>query len=63
MQGAYPYYGPTSVLDFISEHRLDGEYVLIGEDGDHFLKYSKWNMTQLVSGKFNVNNHAHVMRY
>lgn len=62
MKGEFPYYGPTSVLDHISEYRVDGEYVLIGEDGDHFLKYSDWNMTQFVEGKFNVNNHAHILK-
>jgi type I restriction enzyme, S subunit len=62
MQGLYPYYGPTSVFDHINEYRVDGEYVLIGEDGDHFLKYSDWSMTQYVTGKFNVNNHAHIIK-
>jgi len=61
-KGNYPYYGPTSVIDYISEYRVDGEYVLIGEDGDHFLKYHDWNMTQYVNGKFNVNNHAHLLK-
>ena len=62
MQGKYPYWGPTSILDHINEYRLDGEYALIGEDGDHFLKYLSWDMTHLLSGKFNVNNHAHVIK-
>ena len=62
MQGEYPYYGPTGVLDYLNEYRLDGTYTLIGEDGDHFLKYWDWPMTQLVSGRFNVNNHAHVVQ-
>jgi type I restriction enzyme M protein len=62
MKGAYPYYGPTGILDYINEYRLDGKYVLIGEDGDHFLKHHIWDMTFLVSGKFNVNNHAHVLQ-
>ena len=62
MKGAYPYYGPTGIIDYINEYRLEGKYVLIGEDGDHFLKYNDWSMTQLVVGKFNVNNHAHVIR-
>ncbi len=35
--------------------------MLIGEDGDHFLKYDRWNMTQITKGRFNVNNHAHVL--
>ena len=61
MQGDYPYYGATGQLDSLAEYRLDGRYALIGEDGDHFLKYSQQSMTQLVSGQFNVNNHAHVI--
>ena len=61
MSGKYPYYGPTGILDHISEYRLEGQYVLIGEDGDHFLKWASWSMTQLTSGQFNVNNHAHIL--
>lgn len=59
--GPYPYYGPTGILDHIDEFRIDGTYVLLGEDGDHFLKWQSWSMTQLASGRFNVNNHAHVL--
>ena len=61
MPGKYPYYGPTGILDHISEYRMEGQYVLIGEDGDHFLKWASWSMTQLTSGQFNVNNHAHIL--
>ncbi len=62
MQGEYPYYGPTKIQDHIDEYRVDGEYALIGEDGDHFLKWEKTPMTQYAKGKFNVNNHAHVLK-
>jgi type I restriction enzyme S subunit len=62
MQGSYPYYGPTGIVDHINEYQIEGKYVLIGEDGDHFLKYQTWSMTQLVEGRFNVNNHAHVLQ-
>lgn len=62
MQGAYPYYGPTKIQDYINEYRVDGEYALIGEDGDHFLKWKEMPMTQLTQGKFNVNNHAHLIK-
>ena len=61
MQGPYPYYGPTGQLDAISDYRLDGTFALIGEDGDHFLEVEDKPQTILVSGKFNVNNHAHVI--
>lgn len=59
--GPYPYYGPTGVQGWINEFRVNGTYALIGEDGDHFLKWATQPMTLLVSGKFNVNNHAHLI--
>jgi len=61
MSGIYPYYGPTGVLGRISEYRLDGTFALIGEDGDHFLDVINKPQTILVTGQFNVNNHAHVI--
>lgn len=60
--GPYPYYGPTKVQGYIANYQQDGDYALIGEDGDHFLKYKSIPMTQLVSGKCTVNNHAHVIQ-
>lgn len=62
IKGEYPYYGPTKIQDYINEYRLDGKYALIGEDGDHFLKWKELPMTLLVEGKFNVNNHAHIIQ-
>jgi type I restriction enzyme S subunit len=62
MVGSYPYYGPTSVQGWINEYRVEGEHALIGEDGDHFLKWRDQAMTLLVTGKFNVNNHAHIVK-
>jgi len=62
MQGEYPYYGPTKIQDYINEYRLEGKYALIGEDGDHFLKWKELPMTLLVEGRFNVNNHAHIVQ-
>ncbi|WP_076782528.1 restriction endonuclease subunit S [Balneola sp. EhC07] len=62
MQGKYPYYGPTGIQDYIDEYRVEGKHALIGEDGDHFLKWDSMSMTLLVEGKFNVNNHAHIVK-
>ncbi|MFM5755789.1 restriction endonuclease subunit S [Aeromonas veronii] len=59
--GIYPYYGPTKIQGYISTFEQDGSYALIGEDGDHFLKYESQPMTQLVDGKCTVNNHAHII--
>ena len=60
-QGLYPYYGPTKIQDYIDTYEQDGSFALIGEDGDHFLKYRSQAMTQLVDGKCTVNNHAHII--
>jgi type I restriction enzyme S subunit len=62
MVGKYPYYGPTNVQGYINEYRVEGEFALIGEDGDHFLKWQNQPMTLLIKGRFNVNNHAHLVR-
>lgn len=62
IKGNFPYYGPTKIQDYINCYKYDGTYALIAEDGDHFLKYRDLSMTQLVSGKFNVNNHAHIIK-
>lgn len=62
IQGEYPYYGPTKAQGYISSYEQDGKFALIGEDGDHFLKYQNISMTQLISGKCTVNNHAHVVQ-
>ena len=61
LKGPYPYFGPTGVLDYIDHYRIDEEFAVIGEDGDHFLKYRDKPMTLHFSGKANVNNHAHVV--
>lgn len=60
--GPYPYYGPTQAQGYISTYESEGPAVLIGEDGDHFLKYKDREMTMYVDGKYTVNNHAHVLR-
>lgn len=62
IKGKYPYYGPTKIQDYINDYRVNGKYSLIGEDGDHFLKWRDLPMTLLVEGKFNVNNHAHLVK-
>lgn len=61
MKGDYPYYGPTGILGYINECRVEGDFALIGEDGDHFLDIDRKPQTLRVSGKFNVNNHAHIV--
>ena len=60
-QGKYRYYGAQGVIDWVDDYIFDGTYLLIAEDGEN-LKSKKSNIAQLVSGKFWVNNHAHVIQ-
>jgi type I restriction enzyme, S subunit len=52
----------TGIIDRISVFKVEGEFVLIGEDGDHFLKWKSQEQTTLTSGCFNVSNHAHIVK-
>ena len=61
MQGKYPYYGAAKVLDYINDYLFHGRYLLIGEDGSVVTEDGK-PMLQLVTGKFWVNNHTHVVQ-
>lgn len=57
----YPYYGAASIMDYINEYIFDGEYILLGEDGSVRTKEG-YPVLQYVTGKFWVNNHAHVIK-
>lgn len=59
--GPYPYYGATGQVGWIDGYLMDGEYVLLGEDGVAFLDPMK-PKAYMVRGKAWVNNHAHVLR-
>ena len=60
-QGIYPYYGATSIMDYVDDYLFDGIYLLLGEDGT--VADSKgYPILQYVDGKFWVNNHAHIIR-
>ncbi|MBW1617051.1 MAG: N-6 DNA methylase [Deltaproteobacteria bacterium] len=59
-KGEYPYYGATGILDYVESYLFDEKLVLIGEDG------AKWGVGDetafIATGKYWVNNHAHVIR-
>ncbi|MGW3630983.1 restriction endonuclease subunit S [Streptomyces sp. NPDC005122] len=59
--GPYPYYGASGVVDHVSDYLFDGEYLLISEDGEN-LRTRKTPVAFMATGKFWVNNHAHVVR-
>lgn len=60
-QGTYPYYGASGIIDYIDDYLFDGEFVLVSEDGEN-LKSRKTPIAFKASGKFWVNNHAHIIQ-
>ena len=60
LEKIYPYYGATSVMDYVDRYLFDGVYLLIGEDGT-VIDNKGFPILQYVEGKFWVNNHAHII--
>ena len=56
----YPYYGATSIMDYVDRYLFDGIYLLLGEDGT-VVDAKGFPILQYVEGKFWVNNHAHII--
>lgn len=59
-KGPYPYYGATSVMDYVDGYLFDGIRVLLGEDGTVIDSEGR-PILQYVWGKYWVNNHAHIL--
>ncbi|MBA3960598.1 MAG: restriction endonuclease subunit S [Chthoniobacterales bacterium] len=60
-QGPFPYYGAQGIIDHIDDYIFDGSYILVAEDGEN-LNSKKLPLALFASGKFWVNNHAHILR-
>jgi type I restriction enzyme S subunit len=61
-QGPYPYFGANGVQGYIDDFIFEGEHVLLAEDGGYFDEWDSRPISYLVSGKFWVNNHAHILK-
>jgi len=59
--GSFPYYGATSINDYINDYIFDDTYLLLGEDGS-VMREDGTPFTQYVWGKIWVNNQAHVLQ-
>ena len=59
-RGTYPYYGANGQVDSIDDYRYEGDHVLVAEDGGYYDDPSR-AVAYLASGRFWVNNHAHVL--
>lgn len=60
MEKIYPYYGATSLMDYVDNYLFDGIYLLLGEDGT-VVDDKGFPILQYIDGKFWVNNHAHIL--
>lgn len=60
--GPYPYYGASGVVDYVADFIFEGDNLLISEDGANLLARST-PIAFSVSGKYWVNNHAHILHF
>lgn len=60
MAKLYPYYGATSLMDYVDNYLFDGIYLLLGEDGT-VVDNLGFPILQYIYGRFWVNNHAHII--
>ena len=56
----YDYYGASGVIDKVDKYLFNKDLLLIGEDGNNLINRSK-PIAYIATGKYWVNNHAHVL--
>ena len=59
--GPYPYYGASGIVDYVADYIFDEELILLSEDGANITDRN-YPVCFLASGKYWVNNHAHVLK-
>ena len=57
----YPYYGASGVIDKVDKYLFDEETILVAEDGAN-LVLRNLPLVLKATGKYWVNNHAHILR-
>jgi len=60
--GKYPYYGASGIVDYVGDFIFEGDTLLVSEDGANLLARST-PIAFSVSGKYWVNNHAHILKF
>ena len=60
--GEYPYYGASGIVDYVVDYIFDEDTLLISEDGANLLARST-PVAFPASGKYWVNNHAHILKF
>lgn len=61
VKGPYPYYGASGIVDYVDGYLFDEELILLSEDGANITERN-YPVCFLASGKYWVNNHAHVLK-
>jgi type I restriction enzyme S subunit len=61
-KGEYPYYGASGIVDYVGDFIFEGDTLLVSEDGANLLARST-PIAFSVSGKYWVNNHAHILKF
>ncbi|WP_434579218.1 restriction endonuclease subunit S [Thermoanaerobacterium thermosaccharolyticum] len=61
MKGDIPYWGANCIIDYVNDWIIDGEVVLLGEDGAPFFDRNK-NVAFYSNEKIWPNNHVHILR-
>lgn len=60
--GEFPYYGASGIVDYVADYIFEGDTLLISEDGANLLARST-PIAFSVSGRYWVNNHAHILKF
>lgn len=60
--GPFPYCGANGVLDHIDDYMVDGDVILLAEDGGNFEQWQSRPIAYRMQGRIWVNNHAHVLK-
>lgn len=60
--GEFPYYGASGIVDYVADYIFDGDTLLVSEDGANLLARST-PIAFSVSGRYWVNNHAHILKF
>ena len=60
--GIYPYCGANGIVDYIDQYIFEEDLILIAEDGGNFEQFETRPISYWMTGKYWVNNHAHVLK-
>ncbi len=60
-KGEFPYYGASGIIDHVDEFLFEQDLILVSEDGANLINRAT-PIAFVATGKYWVNNHAHVLK-